>query len=460
MYCEGVPVNTCSDVSSKIVIIDEDAQELYYLREMLTLQGWGPRLLSYPCCRLAWNVLQTTSADLIILNGSSLHHLTGSEFIGLLRSHPTHQHTPILLVTTPEDQVFNQQALDMGASELLIKPVVPLDLFARIRTLLRLKRLQDSQAQSGVAHQVSIDYLRQLQRSRLQIIWRLAKAAEFRDEETGEHVVRVACYSRVLSEHLGLPTSFLDLIFLAAPLHDIGKIGIPDAILMKTGRLTDQERQVIQTHCEIGERILREPSLTQLCLATAVTTSKQSSTNNCCEDSVEDDDLIILARQIALSHHERWDGRGYPQRLRGTEIPLAARIVNVADVYDALTSVRPYKPAFPVEEALRVMSLGRGTQFDPQVVDALLASKPTLIDIRQRVSSILNDVRQQTTACHHHTPANLPHTSAWSCDTEELSADYLWQQADWERFMMGAPQDRWEDAFGLMLASSASAEAR
>jgi putative two-component system response regulator len=178
-----------------------------------------------------------------------------------------------------------------------------------------------------------------------EIILRLALAVEYRDNDTGEHTLRVARYSRVIAEQLGLPARLCRDIYLAAPLHDVGKVAIPDNILLKPGKLTDQEMAVIRTHAAIGEKILADSS---------------------CE-------LIQLGAQIAAGHHERWDGAGYPNGLRADEIPVAARVVAVADVFDALTTRRPYKEPMPLDVARNYLVENQGRQFDPACVEAFLS---------------------------------------------------------------------------------------
>lgn len=200
-----------------------------------------------------------------------------------------------------------------------------------------------------------------LERSRLELMLRLAKAGEYRDEETGHHIVRVGEYTRLLAEALELDAEMVQLVSLTSPLHDIGKIGVPDRILLKPGRLDPEERRIVERHCEIGFRILlREPKGIRVLLGNLALDLP----------TVLDNPMAETASLIAHCHHERWDGNGYPRGLSGEAIPLAARLVALADVYDALRSERPYKAAFPPEKAHAILLEGRGTQFDPAVVAA------------------------------------------------------------------------------------------
>lgn len=362
----------------QIVIVDDEQSILDLFRRMLGAQAGVWDLHFFSDSRTALEFVRRNSVDAII-SDVKMPHLNGLELLDRLRSHPATCDVPITMFTGLRSAGLNCEVLDRGATDLLHKPLQACDLIARLHSMLRLKSVEDAlKLRNHDLEDAAQDHASQLRWSRLQIIWRLGKAAEFRDEETGEHVVRVGYCSRILAETMGLREPFLEDLFLAAPLHDIGKIGIPDAILLKPRRLTNQERRVMQTHCELGERILHEPSLTEICCGTKIADSTAQT--------LADDSPIQLARQIALSHHERWDGRGYPHRLRETGIPLAARIVCIADVYDALTSTRPYKAALPEDEAVRIIECGRGGQFDPLVVEALLESRSRIAKVRQTVA--------------------------------------------------------------------------
>jgi putative two-component system response regulator len=196
----------------------------------------------------------------------------------------------------------------------------------------------------------------ELATTRLEIIRRLGRASEYRDNETGLHIVRMSHYAVLIARTLGANDAWLDLLFSAAPMHDIGKIGIPDDILLKPGRLTDEEWRIMRTHPAIGGDIIGEHA----------------------------SEILQMSREIALCHHEKWDGSGYPRGLKGTDIPLSARIVAVADVFDALTTERPYKPAWPIDDAVRHINDGAGTHFDPQLVTLFNAVLPEALVIREQ----------------------------------------------------------------------------
>jgi len=365
-------------VKPHIVFVDDDPGILRMILRVLSAHQCPWEAHTFSDSQEAWKYLESHSVDSIVTD-VTMPGMTGIELLRRLRSHAPTQHVPVTMLTGLGDASLKCQVLDMGATDLLDKPFQPADLLSRLRSMLRLKAAEDElREQNRNLDAIVQQRTQQLRQSRKEIIWRLAKAGEFRDEETGEHVVRVASCSRILGRAMGLSAEECDQLYLAAPLHDIGKIGIPDSILLKPGRLTDEERLVIQTHCEIGERILREPSLTELCVPGEPTGA----------DPVEEsgDAILKAARQIAIAHHERWDGRGYPYRLQEDEIPLVARIVSVADVFDALTSTRPYKSALPVDETVRIMTNGRGSQFDPKVIDAFLGSLGEIAEVRQQVA--------------------------------------------------------------------------
>ena len=254
----------------------------------------------------------------------------------------------------------------MGATDLLNKPVIQEDLIARLRSALRLKSFQDDlKAHNDLLEQKVKDRTAQVEESRLDILFRLGKAAEYRDEETGNHVLRVGCYCQVLAQELGMDADFTEMILLTSPLHDVGKIGIPDHILLKPGKFTPQERSIMQQHCAIGAQLLSEELRSPDLCGINKPPGPQRKTAR-----PKDSPLMQMAASIALSHHEKWDGSGYPNSLADQDIPLVARIVAIPDIYDALRSARPYKPAFSEEKTLQIMKEECGTHLDPMVFAA------------------------------------------------------------------------------------------
>jgi putative two-component system response regulator len=271
-----------------------------------------------------------------------------------LRRLPGYEHVPIIMITADHQRDLRIAAIDAGATDFLSKPVDPQELRVRARNLLSLRQSQLALSDRALHLQLEIDKAtRSLADREREVIWRLARAIDLRDEDTGDHVSRVARVAQIMAERMGLDRSFCDMIFLAAPLHDTGKIGIPDAILKKPGRLTDEEMSVMRTHTRIGADLLADGQ----------------------------SELIRLAMEIALTHHERWDGTGYSSRLSGTEIPVAGRIVAVADVFDALCTARPYKPAWTIEAARAEINSQSGKHFDPDCVLAFEAAWPEIAAI-------------------------------------------------------------------------------
>ena len=285
----------------------------------------------------------------------------GFSLLASIRETERTKDVPVIMLTGLKERDLKRRALEMGATDLLNKPVEQEDLVVRLDSVLRLKSYQDEiKAQNALLEQKVRERTRQLMDSRLEIIWRLGATAEFRDEETGNHVVRVGCYCRVIAEAMGMERDFAETLFIASPLHDIGKIGIPDSILLKKGRLTAEEWEVMKKHTVIGAKILQLDSK----LMRAFLWWNGNDRNGTTWSS---NPVLEMASSIALNHHERWDGKGYPRGLAGEDIPLESRIVAIADVYDALRSERPYKTAFSELDTLRIMREEVGRHFDPQI---------------------------------------------------------------------------------------------
>jgi len=252
------------------------------------------------------------------------------------------------------DEPVRQAALEAGVIDFMVKPVRPRELRTRCRNLLQLRQQGESvKERARSLEQRVLDGLREVEQRERETLYRLARAIEYRDVGTGIHLLRMSHYAEVLAERLGMSDEESVILTLAAPLHDIGKIGIPDAVLRKPASLTEAEFAIMRRHPLIGHDILRDSHSR----------------------------FVQMGALIALRHHERWDGSGYPDGLRGEEIPLAARIVAVADVFDALTSERPYKRAWAPDEAFDYLRTHRGTLFDPSCIDALFDQEARILDI-------------------------------------------------------------------------------
>ncbi|UQD74775.1 response regulator [Bradyrhizobium japonicum] len=291
--------------------------------------------------------------DLVLVD-YEMPHMDGISFIRAFRALPGCADIPIAMITSRQTDDVKMEALQVGATDFLPKQPQSVEMTVRLRNLVRLgaavRKQNDRAADLASAVAAATQKLGEREE---EIILRLALAVEYRDNDTGEHTLRVARYSRIIAEQLGLPPRLCRDIYLAAPLHDVGKVAIPDHILLKPGRLTDDEMAVIRTHATIGEKILADSS---------------------CE-------LIQLGAQIAAGHHERWDGAGYPNGLQADEIPVAARVVAVADVFDALTTRRPYKEPMPLDVARNYLVENQGRQFDPACVEAFLSRWDEVVEI-------------------------------------------------------------------------------
>jgi putative two-component system response regulator len=325
------------------LVVDDSRSALDYLKRTIEADG-QVHVIPFTEPLLALSSARNLDIDIVFAD-YEMPHMDGISLIRRLRSLPKFSDIPIVMITSVESDEVRLQALDAGATDFLPKQPKSLETQVRLRNMIRLgsavRKLNDRAAllASEVARATHT-----LQEREEEIILRLALSVEYRDNDTGDHTLRVAKYSRMIAEGLGLPDRLCRDIYLAAPLHDVGKVATPDHILLKPGKLTPDEIAVMQTHTTIGASILA---------------------GSRCE-------LIRLAADIAVAHHERWDGTGYPNKLKGDEIPIAARIVAVADVFDALSTARPYKEAMPLPVARQHLENGRGLHFDPACVDVFL----------------------------------------------------------------------------------------
>lgn len=343
-----------------ILFVDDEQSVLNAYRRIL--HGVSPDWVFhfFKGAELALDFLKTHAADVVVTD-VMMPGMDGLELLATV-SQPGWGSLPVIIVTGLQDSNLKRQALDLGAFDLLSKPVDPEDLLARLRNVLRIRDYQEQLQRQNEALEVRVrERTRELEQSQREVVLRLARAAEYRDEDTGNHVLRVSYYTQPVARNLGLDAEACDRLFVTSALHDLGKIGIPDRILLKPGRLDAEEWVVVREHCAIGAGILRQahPIVNTV-------TGRESRV----QVAASANPLLQAAASIALSHHERWDGTGYPDGLKGEEIPLEARIVALVDVYDALTTHRPYRPALSEKEALVLIRNGVGTHFDPRVYQA------------------------------------------------------------------------------------------
>lgn len=305
---------------------------------------------------------------------------SGFDLLRCLKNDPATRDIPVIILTGRAEDDSKRRALDLGASDLLSKPVDREELIARLRSALRLKEYQDALKQHNQELESRVrERTSELEILHRDVIQRLAKAGEFRDEQTGDHVARVADFSRILAEALQLDLDVVERIYVTSSLHDLGKIGIPDSILRKTDELTPKEWEVMHEHCAIGSAILLEEPKGKVELFGFPDIEREL------RSIPLHDPIREMASTIALSHHEHWDGSGYPKGLKGDEIPLPGQIVALADVYDAVRSPRPYKRAFSVEETLDIIRSKGGSHFSPDLIAAFESSREEFEQVRRRL---------------------------------------------------------------------------
>ena len=339
----------------KILVVDDSPVNLKLLGTLVACAGGeAPTCMADAPAALAHALRQPQ--DLIVVD-YMMPGIDGLQFIERLRASEAGRDPPIIMVTTADALAVRQRALALGATDFITKPIDSVELKLRVRNLLSLRRAQNLLADRAALLAAEVTAATADVRAREhELVMRLARAAESRDPETGGHIQRMAHYSALVAGELDLDAGWRGRLLAAAPMHDIGKVGTPDHILLKPGRLDPAELAQMREHARIGERILADSA----------------------------SPLLQMACEIAGAHHERWDGGGYPRGLAGEAIPLSARIVAVADVLDALTSARPYKAAWSFDAAREHIAGGRGSHFDPRCVDALLGAWDAVLAIHRR----------------------------------------------------------------------------
>jgi putative two-component system response regulator len=335
-------------------IVDDNETNLMLFEQIVRKIGGELEIVCFADPIKALAACTAGLPDLVLVD-YMMPEVDGHEYVRRVRAMPGSRDVPIVMVTAASERSVRQKALELGATDFLTKPVDPSEVKVRLSNLLALRRghLRLKDQNRWLADEVR-QATRMVFEREHELIVRLSKAAEFRDPETGGHIQRMAHFSRLIAERLNLPDDICELLLKAAPMHDVGKLGIPDSILLKPGRLDVEQFEIMKRHPAIGHAILNDsPS-----------------------------HLIQAGAEIALAHHEKWDGTGYPNGLAGEAIPLHGRIVAVADVFDALTSERPYKQAWSMERACTFLTEARGSHFEPACVDAFLLAWDEAVAIR------------------------------------------------------------------------------
>jgi putative two-component system response regulator len=339
----------------EVVAVDDLQSNLTLLRGQLAEVDLALDLREFLKPRDALQFCQNRSPDLIIVD-YMMPDMDGLDFLQALRRIPHHENTPLLMVTANHLLAIRHQALQNGATDFLTQPFDLIELRARVINLLRLSKHFKGMEQRTAWLTEEIQKAKQISSLReRETIVRLSRAAEFRDPETGGHIQRMAHYSWLIAQDLGLSTTDQQLILESAPMHDVGKVGIPDHILLKPGKLLPEEFEIMKGHTEKGYQIL-------------------AGSNS---------PLLQMGAEIARSHHEKFDGSGYPQGLKGADIPLSGRIVAVADVFDALTSERPYKAAWSIDDSVAYLTEQKDRHFDPVCVNAFMNRFSDVLEIKQ-----------------------------------------------------------------------------
>ncbi len=341
------------DPAARILIVDDEPHVCEIMSRWLDGEGYNCHTAN--SAEEAWGVIKRNDLALVILD-IAMPGQSGIDLLAMVKAEAPEM--AVIMVTAMDDRETAIRALELGAYGYVIKPFGRNEVIINVVNALERRRLMlESKGYERRLEEKVREQTQDIRRSREEIALRLMAAQEYRHDETGAHVRRMGLYAEVVGRVLGHPQEYTDILRLAAPMHDVGKIGIPDSVLMKPGKLTAEEFETMKTHTSIGARILGPTTIP----------------------------LLNVARDIALCHHERWDGLGYPRGLSGEDIPEPARIVAPLDVYDALVHDRVYRPAVPEQEALDVLRRGCGTHLDPAVLEALLAALTELRAIRGRV---------------------------------------------------------------------------
>ncbi len=361
--------------SMKIMIVDDEKVNVLTVRRYLKREGYEN--FATTCDSRDAMAMVGSEKPAIVLLDINMPYVSGLEILDTMSSDESMQHIPVIILTASTDPEIKSQALELGANDFISKPIDLSELVPRVRNALVAKAHFDQLADQAARLEQQVQRrTKELMQSRQQLILSLARAAEHRDNETSNHVLRVGAYARIVASELGWSDRSVQMLEQAAQLHDVGKIGIPDRILFKKGSLDPDEYDLIKTHCALGKQIIEPFSPRETEILRSHAGLGEQILNN------RNSPMLTMAARIAQTHHEHWNGNGYPLGLAGEDIPVEGRITTVADVYDALSTERPYKKAIPREQCFRILEEGRGTQFDPRILDAFFARSEEIIRVQ------------------------------------------------------------------------------
>jgi len=342
-------------LQSKILIVDDEPVNVLLLEYILAAEGYQ-NVHSSTDPRQVQSLQQREQFDLILLD-MRMPHMSGIDVMAALAEQEHDNFIPILVLTAQSDDETRVNALVAGAMDFLTKPFKNWEVLLRIHNMLKTRQFYLAQRYRADELEEKVrERTQEVRANQLKIVQRLGRAGEFRDNETGAHVIRMSRSCQLLALAAGLDSQRAELILFASPMHDVGKIGIPDDILLKPGKLTIDEFEIMKTHAQIGGEIIGDDS----------------------------SELLSMARLIAVNHHEKWDGSGYPRGISGVAIAIESRIASICDVFDALMSERPYKQAWPVDEAVALISDQAGIHFDPELVATFLDILPNILQLREQ----------------------------------------------------------------------------
>lgn len=344
-------------IEAKILIIDDNPVNILLLEKMLKISGYkSENIITTTDSREAISLYSSNIPDIILLD-LQMPYLNGFQILEKLNEITEEEYLAVIVITAQNDKENHLKALQMGARDFIGKPFDHAEVSMRITNILEMKMMHKKVKDYSAVLEVKVtERTKELEDLQLDLINRLLMAAEFRDNDTGTHIKRIGLYSQLLAEKLGMPQEYCNLIKYSSMMHDIGKIAIPDNILLKSGKLNHEEWQKMKTHAEKGAEILRGSKY----------------------------EILQMGEEIAMTHHEKWDGSGYPKGLSGEEIPLSGRITAVCDVFDALNSRRPYKEAWDSESSVEEIKKERNRHFDPKLVDIFLENIEEFLEIKNK----------------------------------------------------------------------------